>query len=246
MDSLTETIISKCGYQSFHVDHPEDVLLCFQGIINIDHVVVQTWTNTQTHFSGPVVECILEKALPVFPRLQELDVADTVKFYDGLQKLLMRYLLPLMPFDSIHLTFGFEGLCPPGLGMVCYSAVASAWMDVLPCLLPQKESEVELAVFSVSVESNNGFDLLWRIMELTVPGFKSMNPVQVPMWTPHSDILSFCRDHRLYFQLLSKHNKLFNSHTQTNIFLRNTQQSEYADVFSSINSLVYGYISLIY
>ena len=102
---------------------------------------------------------------------------------------------------------------------------------------------MELAVFSVSVESNNGFDLLWRIMELTVPGFKSMNPVQVPMWTPHSDILSFCRDHRLYFQLLSKHNKLFNSHTQTNIFLRNTQQSEYADVVTTLQSHVNAYLA---
>ncbi len=138
------------------------------------------------------MEYILEKALPVFPRLQGLDIADMVKFYDGLKTILMWYLLPLMPFDSICLAFGFEGLCPPGLGTVCYTAIASAWMDVLPHLLPQKESEVELAVFSVSVESNNGFDLLWRMLELAVPGFKSMNPVQVPSWTPHSDILSFC------------------------------------------------------
>ncbi len=243
MDSLTETIISKCGYQSFHVNHPEDVLLCFQEIINIHCVVVQTWTNTLTHFSGPAVEYILEKALPVFPRLQGLDVADTVKFYDVLQKILMRYLLPLMPFDSIRLTFGFEGLCPPGLGMVRYSAIASAWMDVLPCLLPQKESKVESAVFSVSVESNNGFDLLWRILELAVPGFKSMNLVQVPMWTPHSDILSFCQDHLLYFWLQSKHNMFSSSRMQMNIFLRNIQQSEHADVVTTLQSHVNAYLA---
>jgi hypothetical protein len=59
------------------------------------------------HFSGPVVKYILEKALPVFPRLNSLKVADVVKFYDSMQKLLMRYLLPLMPFDSICLAFGF-------------------------------------------------------------------------------------------------------------------------------------------
>jgi hypothetical protein len=163
VDSLTEVIISKCGYQSFHVDHPEDVLLCFQEIVNIHRVVVQTWTNARIHFSRPVMEYILEKAFPVFPCLQGLYVADTVKFYDGLQKILMWYLLPLMPFDSIRLPFGFEGLCPPGLGTVCYSAIASAWMDVLPRLLPVKESEVELTVFAVSIKSNNGFDLLWRI-----------------------------------------------------------------------------------
>ena len=151
VDTLTELIISNCGYQTFHVDHPEDVLLCFQEIINIHCVVVQTWTNTRTHFSGPVVEYILEKALPVFPHLLDLDVSAMVKFYDGLQKISMRYLLPLMPFDSIRLAFGYEGLCPPGLGTTRYSAIASAWMDVLPCLLPQKESLVESTIFSVSV-----------------------------------------------------------------------------------------------
>jgi hypothetical protein len=153
--------------------------------------VIQTWINTRTHFSGPVVEYILEKALPVFPCLQALDVAGMVKFYDKLQKTSMRYLLPLMPFDSIRLAFGYEGLCPPGLGTARYSAIASAWMDVLPRLLPLKEPLVESATFSVSVESNNGFDLLWRTLELAVPGFKSMNPVQVPSWTPHSDVLMF-------------------------------------------------------
>ena len=86
---LNEMIIRNCGYKSFHVDHPEDVLLCFQEIVNLHRLVVQTWTNTRTHFSGPVVEYIIEKALPVFPRLLDLDVSGTVKFYDGLQKISM-------------------------------------------------------------------------------------------------------------------------------------------------------------
>ena len=104
-----------------------------------------------------------------------------VTFYDGLQKISMRYLLPLMSFDSIRLAFGYEGLCPPGLGTACYSAVASAWINVVPRLLPMKEPLVESATFSVSVQSNNGFDLLWRTLELAVPGFKSMNPGHIWM-----------------------------------------------------------------
>ena len=243
VDVLNEMIISNCGYQSFHVDHLEDVLLCFQEIINLHRVVVQTWTNTRTHFSRPVMEYILKKALPVFPRLQDLDVAGMVKFYDGLQKISMRYLLPLMPFDSISLAFGFEGLCPPGLGTVRYSAIASAWMDVLPCLLPQRESVVELAISSVSVDSNNRFDLMWRILELAVPEFKSMNPVQVPTWTPWTDVLLFCREHLLYFWLQSKHNMFFSACTQTNIFLRNIQFLEYADVITTLQSQVNAYLS---
>jgi hypothetical protein len=72
-------------------------------------------------------------------------------------------------------------------------------MDVLPRLLPKSDPEVESVTFTVGYESNNGFDLLWRVMELAVPGFKSTNPVQVPTWTVDSDILSFCREHLLYF-----------------------------------------------
>ncbi len=149
-----------------------------------------------------------------------------------------------MPFDSISLAFGFEGLCPPGLGTVHYSTIASAWMDVLPRLLPQWESVVELAIFSVSVDSNNGFDLMWRILELAVPGFRSMNPVQVPTWTHRTDVLSFCCEHLLYFRLQSKHNKFFNARTQTNIFLRNIQLSEYADVITTLQLQVNAYLLL--
>jgi len=242
VEMLTPQIISKCGYQSFHRDHPEDILLCYSEIGHIHRVVLQDRTNPRTHFSGPAVEYILEKALPVFPRLRSLDVADVVHFYDGMQKISMRYLLPLMPFDSICLAFGFEGLCPPGLGTIRYAAIASAWMDVLPRILPKENSDIESVTFSVGYESNNRFDLLWRVLELAVPGFKSTNPVQVPSWTRDSDILSFCREHLLYFRLQSKHNMFFSSRTQTNIFLRNIQLSEYADVVTTLQSHVNAYI----
>ncbi len=194
-----------------------------------------------THFCGPVVEYILEKALPVFLRLGSLEVADVVKFYDSVQKISMRYLLPLMPFDSICLVFGFEGLCPSGLGTIWYAAIASAWMDVLPRLLPQRDSDIELLKFTVGYESNNGFDLMWHVLELAVPGFKSTNPVQVPLWSAASDILSFCREHLLYFCLQLKHNMFFSSRTQTNIFLRNILQSKYADVITTLQSHINAY-----
>jgi hypothetical protein len=235
VEVLTKHIISNFGYKSIHAYHPDDVLLCFNEIILLHKVVVQGWRNPWTQFcGGPIVEYILKKALPVFPCLCSLDVADAVKFYDGLQKISMRYLLPLMPFDSICLDFGFEGLCPPGLGTVKYATIVSAWMDVLPWILPQLNADMELVTFSVGFDSNNGFDLLWRVLELAVPGLKSTNPVQVLIWSPTSDILSFCREHLLYFRLQSKHNMFFNARTQTNIFMHNIQHLEYADVVTTL------------
>ncbi len=242
VDVLTPQIVSNCGYQSFHRDHPEDILLCYSEIANIHCVVLQGWTNYWLHFSGPVVEYILKKALPVFPRLNCLEVANVIKFYDSVQKISMRYLLPLMPFNLICLVFGFEGLCSPGMGTIRYAAIASAWMDVLPRILPKDDSDVESVKFLVVYESNNGFDLMWQVMELAVPGFKSTNPVQVPLWTTALDILSFCREHLLYFRLQSKHNMFFSLRTQTNIFLRNIQQSKYANVVTTLQSHINAYI----
>jgi hypothetical protein len=199
VEVLTPQIISNYGYQSFHRDHPEDILLCYSKIANIHQVVLHGWINSRMHFSGPVVEYILKKALPVSSCLNSLKVTGVVKFYDSVQKLSMRYLLPLMPFNSICLAFGFEGLCPLGLGTMRYAAIALAWMDVLPHLLLQSDLDVESVKFLVGYESNDGFDLMWRVMELAVPGFKSTNPVQVPSWTAALDILSFCQEHLLYF-----------------------------------------------
>jgi hypothetical protein len=120
------------------------------------------------------VEYILEKALPVFPRLKSLEVTDVVQFYDSLQKISMRYLLPLMPFDSICLAFGFKGLCPPGLGTIQYAAIGLVWMDVLPRILPKEDLDVELVKFLVGYESNNGFDLMWHVWNWQ---FQDLNPL---------------------------------------------------------------------
>jgi hypothetical protein len=86
---LTPQIINKCRYQSFHWDHPEGILQCYSKIAKIHRIVLQGWVDSRTHFCGLVVEYIIEKALPVFPRLGSLEVADVVKFYDSVQKISM-------------------------------------------------------------------------------------------------------------------------------------------------------------
>ncbi len=78
---------------------------------------LDAWENRRTQQRGPLVDRILEKGLPVFPRLDTLEVSATVDFYDKLHKTSALFLLPLMLFDAINLNTGFEGLCPPGLGL---------------------------------------------------------------------------------------------------------------------------------
>ena len=65
-------------------------------------------------------------------------------------------------------------------------------MEVLPRLLPTTDADIQPAIAAVGFKSNNGFDLLWRILELAVTGF---DPATVPIlplvWHQDSDVLKF-------------------------------------------------------
>ncbi len=130
---LMVDIIFKCRYK----DHTRTkVIGCYKDIVLLHRRVMDAWVNHRTQQSGPLVDQILDKGLPVFPKLESLAVDATVNFYDKLQKMLALFLLPLMVFDVIKLNTGFEGLCPPGLGLPQYAEIASVLMEIIPRLLP--------------------------------------------------------------------------------------------------------------
>jgi hypothetical protein len=232
--TLEIKFIHSCGYQTISPATAEDVLLCYRDIIQVHKKVRQGWTNPRTHVSGPSLEQILEKGLAVFPKLKTLTAKDAVNFYDKLQELLAGYLLPLMPFDVIHLKFNFEGLIVPGLGTECYADCAAALMEVLPCLLPTLGLEIKMAIAAVCGESKNGYDLFWCVMELAVPGFNPTIPIEQPRWERGSDVLGFSQNLELYFRLLAKKHVFIDPRTRTNMFLRAITSSEYADVITTV------------
>jgi hypothetical protein len=143
-----------------------------------------------------------------------------------------------MPFDAICLHNNYEGLFPPGLGMDTYAECCTAVLEILPCLLPTTNTKVTAIVFAVSNASRNGYDLLWRILELYVPGFDPTVPIAQPTWTRDSTILEFCQSHLLYFRLQAKKNVFFTARDRTNIFLRAVAPSEYVDVVTTIMTSV--------
>jgi hypothetical protein len=201
VQKLMEQYIHDCGYSSILPESPEDIFICYRDLIMLHCKVVNGWINFCTDRSGPSVEYILEKALVHFPTLTTLDARATVEFYDKLQKLSAGYLLPLMPFDTIKLLFNFEGLCPLGLGTLRYAEIVLALMEVLPCLLPTTIPDVYSTLTTVGSESNNGFNLLWQILELAVPGFDPTAPILPPVWHRDSNVVEFCQAHLLYFRL---------------------------------------------
>ncbi len=241
MLELTIKFIHECGNNSLTTKAPKDVLIYYNDIVLVHRKVITGWTNYHTGRSGPLVEYIVKKLLLNFPRLHSLDAKDAVDFYDRLQKLSSGYLLPLMPFDTIKLSFNFEGLCPPGLGMMRYAEVGSALMEILPRLLPATTSDVRSAIASVGFESNNGYEFFWRILELMVPGFDPMVPILPPTWHRDSDVFDFCHAYLLYFRLQAKKNNYFDAPTHTSIFLCAIAFSDYVDIVTLLQAQVNAY-----
>ena len=132
-DPLMIRTIKNCGYTAINLD---DIILCYRDIIHLHRKTLEGWTNIRTQQQGPSVERIMEKAMPLFQKLNGVTMADLVHFYDNFQKTGSIYLLPIMPFDAVNLDLGFEGLCPPGLGVDWYASIVAAIMEVIPRLLP--------------------------------------------------------------------------------------------------------------
>ena len=113
-----------------------------------------------------------------------------VEFYDNFHKTALIYLLPVVPFDCVSIKMGFEALCPPGLGLPRYTAIARVLMELLPCLLPRTDTQVSSIVNMVCMETGNGYDLLWRILALAVPGFDPTIQVKIPVWVAGESLSS--------------------------------------------------------
>jgi hypothetical protein len=194
---------------------------------------MDVWVNHCTQQRGPSIDRILEKGIPVFPKLASLAVDSTVEFYDELQKTSALFLLLLMPFDSINLHMGFEGLCPPGLGLPRYAKIATILMEVLPCLLPNVDSQVTSLATVVQAESNNRYNLLWRVLELIVPGVDLSLQLSSPIWMG-DDIFDFCLSFILYFRLQLKRGLNHDDHTKSLTFLQAVQEPAYVDVITTL------------
>jgi len=203
---------------------------------------MDAWDNRRTQQSGPSVDRILEKGLPVFPRLDTLEVLATVDFYDKSHKTSALFLLPLMLLDAINLNTGFEGLCPPGLGLQRYAEITGVFMEILPRLLPSSNSHVTLLVMVVQAESNNGFDLLWRVLELAVPGFDPVHQISDPVWIGE-DIFDFCLSFVLYFCLQAKKGLVHDERTKSLTFLQAVYEPAYVDVITTLQAHIDTYLS---
>ena len=156
---INASFLQDCGFRNISAD---DVVTCFNDIITAHDTIMDLWTNVTMNTSGPQVNRILKKSLKLFPTLNSTSTEDVIYFYDRLQEVTPTYLIGVMPFDAVVIKHRFKGLCIPGLGVVRYTAMAKALMELLPHLIPGRlSSEINAALASVRYEMNNGYDYLW-------------------------------------------------------------------------------------
>ena len=241
VDNLNEKFIQDCGYGIVKAT-VEDVIVCFNDIIMVHRKVRDLWHNNYTHTMGPQVSTILTKHIKVFPKLDSLVVEEVVAFYDRLQEVGSNYLIALMPVDAIVLSNRFEGLCPPGLGLLRYAAMSKALLELLPWLIPATLSpQVGAAITSVRYDTGNGYDFLWRLLEFTVLGFDPTTPIQAPVLSEVLDIFSFAQEYLLFFRLQAKQNFHYNDRTRSGLFLCAVQSSQFADTITLLQSHINSY-----
>jgi hypothetical protein len=117
--------------------------------------------------------------------------------------------------------------------------MSKALMDLLPRLIPDSLSpQINAALTSVRYESNNGYNYLWCILELTVPGFDPVVSIQVSHWSNSDNIFSFAQAYLLHFRLQGKLNFHCDDRTCSRIFLRAIQFSNFADTVTTLQSHV--------
>jgi hypothetical protein len=229
---LTTEIIFCCGY---HDPTGAGVIMCFNDIILMHRQVLDMWVNPRTMQSGPSVDRILDKGLAVFPKLASMDVATAVEFYNQLQKMSALFLLPLMLFYAVNLHMRFKGVCPPGLGLPWYAEITRVMLEVILCFLPTYDSQVTLLVVLVCAESNNGYDFLWWVMELVVPGFNLTLQISAPVCMGEG-IFDFCLSYVLYCCLQVKKGRLHDDCTKSVAFLQAVYDPAYIDVITMLQA----------
>jgi hypothetical protein len=72
-DLLTITIIKNCGYLSIFSD---DVILCYRDIMQLHCKTLGSWVNAWILQSSPLVKRVVEKALPLFKKLEGITAVE--------------------------------------------------------------------------------------------------------------------------------------------------------------------------
>ena len=239
---ITDRELIECGYTTDTHYALAEVLVCYNDIIAIHRKVYNNWANDRYGTDGPQINRIVSKELAAFPCLISTSAEDVVDFYNRFHEMGASYLLPTTPLDAIVLHFGYEGLFPPALGTMRYSACGRGLLELLQHLVPSTLSPAFNALLStVRSESANGYDLLWRMLRHYVPGFDRAKPIVFPFWTESTNIFVFAKLTMMYFRLQQLHKAPFSDYDKSITFLNGLAGSDYTNQVNTLLTTVKSY-----
>jgi hypothetical protein len=90
------------------------------------------------------------------------------------------------------------------------------------------------------MESGNGYNLLWRVLILTVPGFDPTIPVTIPVWQDE-DIFEFVTSFCLYFWLQAKKGVVNDDRSCSTTFLNAVLNPAYTNVITTLLTCINNY-----
>ena len=123
-----------------------------------------------------------------------------------------------------------------------YSACGKGLLELLQHLVPTTLSPAFNAILgTVHSETANGYDLLWRMLRLYVPGFDNAKPIVFPFWTEDTDIFVFAKLNMMYFRLQQLHKAPFSNYDKSITFLTGLACSAYTDQVNTLLTTVENY-----
>ena len=244
MQALTDEILASCGYTT-NTYSVEDLSTVYNDLKTIHRHVVANWYQYQSYHSqdakeeGPQVQRIVAKNLTIFPKLHSTSMQAVIEFYDKLQRLSFKYLMPLVPFNHILLQHKSFGLCIPHLGKANYRAAAAGLLELLPHLIPSSLSKnFNANITSITSTSKNGYDVVWNILYQSVPGFDPSKSLPTPTWTPNHDIFDFSEEFTTYFRVQRLLKQPQSDSTKSLMFLNAITSPEYIETVGILTTAV--------
>ena len=244
MQCLTDEILASCGYTT-NTYSIEDLSTVYSDIKAIHRHVVAGWYQYQSYHGhdpkeeGPQVQRIVAKNLSIFPKLHSTSMLAVIEFYDKLQRLSFKYLMPLVPFNHILLQHKSFGLCIPHLGYENYQAAAAGLLELLPHLIPSSLSKnFNANITSINSTSKNGYDVMWNILYQSVPGFDPSKSLPTPTWTPNHDIFDFSEEFDTFFRVQRLLKQPQSDSTKSLMFLNAITSPEYIETVGILTTAV--------
>ena len=242
--SLSDDILDYCGYNT-NAYSVEDVSTIYNDIKSIHRHVASGWYQYQSYQShdakeeGPQVQRIVAKNLSVFPKLHSTSMPAVIDFYDRLQRVSYKYLMPLTPFNHILLHHKSVGLCIPHLGYANYQVAAAGLLELLPHLIPTSLSKnFNANIASINSTSKNGYDVVWNILFQSVPGFDPSKSLPAPTWTPNHDIFDFSEEFTTFFRVQRLLKIPQSDSTKSLMFLNAISSPEYIETVGILTTAV--------